>query len=126
MTTGFLAGAVAGLGLFLLGLALYPPRPRDVRLRGTRPVTVRPAPRGIEGSQPARQPRPRRVEREPEQEQPEARNRAGEESRGHDAPPPQAAAASGISGAAIASGLASSRSGTGNRASARIHAMPAA
>ena len=31
MTTGFLAGAVAGLGLFLLGLALYPPRPRLAR-----------------------------------------------------------------------------------------------
>ena len=27
MTTAFFAGALAGLGLFLLGLALYPPLP---------------------------------------------------------------------------------------------------
>jgi pilus assembly protein TadC len=31
MTTAFFAGAFAGLGLFLLGLALYPPRPRLAR-----------------------------------------------------------------------------------------------
>jgi Flp pilus assembly pilin Flp len=31
MTTAFFAGALAGLGLFLLGLALYPPRPRLAR-----------------------------------------------------------------------------------------------
>src|SRR5262249_56426606 len=31
MTTSYLAGAVVGLGLFLLGLALYPPKPRLAR-----------------------------------------------------------------------------------------------
>ena len=31
MTTAFLVGGLAGLGLFLLGLALYPPRPRLAR-----------------------------------------------------------------------------------------------
>ncbi len=31
MTTAFFAGALAGLGLFLLGLALHPPRPRLAR-----------------------------------------------------------------------------------------------
>ena len=31
MTTAFFAGALPGLGLFLLGLALYPPRPRLAR-----------------------------------------------------------------------------------------------
>ena len=31
MTAAFLVGALAGLGLFLLGLALHPPRPRLAR-----------------------------------------------------------------------------------------------
>jgi len=102
-----------------------PPRARGRRLRGTGPVAVRLAPR-IEGGQPAGQPRPRRVEREPEQEQPEAGESACEECRCHDAPPCQAAIVSGSSGVTIDSEPASSRSGTGNRASARIHTIPAA
>ena len=84
------------------------------------------APRRVEGGQAAGQPRPRRMEREAEQEQAEARQAAHEECRCHDVPPCQAATASGISGATAGPPSASSRSGTGNRASARIHSTPAA
>jgi hypothetical protein len=41
MTTAFVAGALAGLGLFLLGLALYPPRPRLARRLATFDATRR-------------------------------------------------------------------------------------
>ena len=84
------------------------------------------APRRVEGGQAAGQPRPRRMEREAEQEQAEAREAAYQERRGHEAPPCQAATASGISGVTAGPPPASSRSGTGNRASARIHITPAA
>jgi len=51
MTAAFLVGSLAGLGLFLLGLALHPPRPRLARrlallrrgaARGERPLDRRP------------------------------------------------------------------------------------
>ncbi len=93
---------------------------------GRGPVPVAAPPRRVKLGELAGQPGPWRAQRVPQQEQPEAGQRAKDERTGHCAPPRQAATASGISSGVCGAPAASSRSGAGNRASARIHMMPSA